>query len=125
MTAGPGEGEGPLADAGTVQDLEGADPAPTVVGAERDSAVLALRERGRSFASIARALGLEGPIQANTAFMMALRRLPTAEQESLRVHELARLDTLGERLRQRSDLDETEMARRSRSLDRLRKRLNA
>ena len=110
---------------GTVQDRGGTGPATPVSGAERDSAVLALREQGRSFASIARALGLEGPTQANAAFVMALRNLPAAEQESLRSHELARLDALGERLRQRNDLDETELARRTRSLDRLRKRLSA
>jgi hypothetical protein len=64
-------------------------------------------------------------MQANAAFMAALRRLPAAEQESLRNHELARLNALDERLRQRSDLNETEMARRARSLERLRKRLTA
>ncbi|HTW07693.1 MAG TPA: hypothetical protein VME46_09290 [Acidimicrobiales bacterium] len=61
MTTGPGDpGEGPTGDAGTVQDLGGAGPAIAVGGAERYSAVLALREQGRSFANIARALGLEG-----------------------------------------------------------------
>jgi len=126
VTAGPGHPSGgPTGGAGKAEDLGAAGDASTAGGAQRDSEVLALREQGRSFASIARALGFEGAIQANAAFMKALRRLPTAEQESLRSHELARLNALGERLRQRSDLDETEMARRSRSLDRLRKRLSA
>ena len=126
MTAGPGHsGEASASGAGTANDPGEAGPVTAAEGAERDSAVVALREQGRSFASIARALGLDGPIQANAAFVTALRRLPAAEQEDLRGHELARLDALGERLRQRSDLDETEMARRARSLDRLRKRLSA
>lgn len=126
MTAGPAHsGKAPTGGAEAAEDPGGTGPVTALEGADNGSAVLALREQGRSFASIARALGLEGPIQANAAFMTALRRLPAAEQENLRGHELARLDALGERLRKRSDLDETEMARRARSLDRLRKRLSA
>ena len=96
MTAGPGHsGKAPTGGAEAAEDPRGAGPVTPVEGAERDSAVLALREQGRSFAGIARALGLEGPIQANAAFVMALRRLPAAEQEDLRGHELARLDAPG------------------------------
>jgi len=91
--------------------------------AERDEKVLLLREEGRTFAGIARELGLEGTVGANAAFNRALRRRPPTEQESLRSHELARLDVLAERVRQRDDLDEAEVARRMRSLDRLRKTL--
>jgi hypothetical protein len=91
--------------------------------ADHDERVLNLREEGRTFASIARALGLEGSLQANAAFNRALRRRPTDEQVSVRDHEMARLDALGERLRQRDDLSEADMARRMRSLDRLRKTL--
>jgi hypothetical protein len=100
-------------------------PVTVADSTERDDEVLVLRERGRSFASIARALGFEGASPANAAFNRALRRLPPSEQESLRGHEMARLDALGERLRQRQDLDEEEMARRARTLDRLRKKLSA
>jgi hypothetical protein len=89
----------------------------------RDESALALREQGRSFARIARELGLDGSTQANAAFNRALRRLPAGEQESVRSHEMARLDALGERVRQRNDLDEVELARKMRSLDRLRKTL--
>jgi len=106
-TEGPaGEGEGTSAEA-----------------ADRDDKALELREAGRSFAGIARVLGLDGTLQANAAFNRALRRRPPTEQETLRSHEMARLDALGERVRQREDLDEVEMARRMRSLDRLRKTL--
>ena len=90
-----------------------------------DSKVLALREQGRSFARIARELGLDGSLPANVAFNRALRRLPAADQEVARRREMARLDALGERLRQRDDLDKAEVARRMRSLDRLRKALSA
>ena len=100
-------------------------PVAVADSTERDAEVLVLRESGRSFASIARSLGFDGASPANAAFNRALRRLPPSEQESLRGHEMARLDALGERLRKRQDLDEVEMARRVRSLDRLRKRLSA
>jgi hypothetical protein len=92
---------------------------------ERDDEALSLREQGRSFAAIARALGFEGASPANAAFNRALRRLPPSDQEHSRKREMARLDVLGERLRQRQDLDEAEMARRARTLERLRKKLSA
>jgi hypothetical protein len=101
-------------------------PSPvSVLGADGDgdNRVLVLREEGRSFVSIARVLGLDGTTQVNAAFNRALRRLPADEQESVRTREMARLDALGERLAQRNDLDEVELARRMRSLDRLRKTL--
>jgi hypothetical protein len=90
---------------------------------ERDEKVLALREEGRTFVGIARELGMERTLDANAAFNRALRRRPPAEQESLRSHEIARLDALAERVRRRNDLDEAEVARRIRSLDRLKKAL--
>jgi hypothetical protein len=103
---------------------EGPQPAAAVgESSERDEQVLALREQGRTFARIARELGLEGTLDANAAFIRALRRRPAGEQESLRTHEIARLDALEERVRARDDLDEAEVAKRIRSLDRLKKTL--
>lgn len=98
-----------------------ASPAPTETSDELDDQVLRLREEGRSFANIARQLGLEGALQANAAFNRALRRQPEAEQESVRNHEMVRLDDLAERLRQRPDLDEVQLARRMRNLEQLRR----
>jgi hypothetical protein len=92
-------------------------------GPERDERVLALREEGRTYARIARELGIERTLDANAAFNRALRRRPSEEQDSLRSHEMARLDALAERVRRRSDLDEAEVSRRIRSLDRLKKTL--
>jgi hypothetical protein len=90
---------------------------------DRDEKVLVLREEGRSFAGIARELGLEKTLDANAAFNRALRRKSPAEQETLRSHEIARLDALAERVRGRDDLDEAEVARRIRSVDRLKRTL--
>jgi hypothetical protein len=117
--------EGPAPESAGAGGRTGQPPGIVADSTERDDQVLALRERGRSFASIARALGFEGASPANAAFNRALRRLPPSDQESLRSHEMARLDALGERLRQRQDLDEPEMARRARTLERLRHKLTA
>jgi hypothetical protein len=111
---------GPSGQAGPGGD----DPGPAAApgdALERDEKVLALREDGRTFAGIAREVGLKGTLDANAAFIRALRRRPPSEQESLRTHEMARLDALAERVRGREDLDEAEVAKRIRSLDRLRK----
>ena len=121
MTTGPG---GPATTSGADGLAEQSQDGPGDE-ARRDEKALALRERGSSFASIARTLGLERAAQANAAFNRALRRLPADQQETLRNHEMARLDALGERIRQRDDLDEAERARRARSLDRLRRSLSA
>lgn len=95
-----------------------------VENTDQDNSVLVLREQGKSFTAIARDLGMPRSVDANAAFNRALRRRPAGEQESLRSHEMARLDALGERVRRRSDLDEAEVERRMRSLERLRKALN-
>jgi hypothetical protein len=117
--------EGPPLESGGAGGGTEGPPGIVADSPERDDQVLALRERGRSFAGIARALGFEGAGPANAAFNRALRRLPPSDQESLRSHEMARLDALGERLRQRQDLDEPEVARRARTLERLRQKLTA
>jgi hypothetical protein len=126
VTDSPGlAADAPPPESGGAEGRTEQPPGIVADSPERDDKVLALRERGRSFANIARALGFEGAGPANAAFNRALRRLPPADQESLRSHEMARLDALGERLRQRQDLDEPEMARRARTLERLRQKLTA
>lgn len=120
MTAGADNGAGVVAEAG---DLGTAGPVAPLDDVARDDKALALREKGKSFASIARALGMGRGLDANAAFNRSLRRHPAEEQEALRNHEIARLDALGEQVRKRGDLDEVELARKMRSLDRLRKSL--
>jgi DNA-binding transcriptional MerR regulator len=89
----------------------------------RDEQALILRDQGRSFAGIARVLDLAGALAANVAFNRALRRRPPGEQASLRNREMARLDALGERLRQREDVSDEELARQLHGVRRLRKTL--
>jgi hypothetical protein len=62
-------------------------------------------------------------VEANIAFNRALRRRPSVEQEGLRSREMARLDALGERLRNRKDLDDEMLARQLHRIQHLRKTL--
>jgi hypothetical protein len=120
-----GSAEVPVAQGAPSESTTVQPPVTAADSTQRDAEVLVLREQGRSFSSIARALGFEGARPANAAFNRALRRLPPSEQESLRGHEMSRLDAMGERINQRQDLDDEEKARRARSLDQLRKKLSA
>jgi hypothetical protein len=90
---------------------------------QKDDQVLQLRDEGRSFAGIARELDFAGALEANAAFNRALRRRAPAEQAAVRSREMARLDALGERLRNREDVSEEELARQLRGVKRLRKTL--
>lgn len=118
MTSRPA-GQAPRPASDPLQEGEGT----TGQNSERDEKALAFREEGRTFAAIARELGLHGTVEANAAFNRALRRKPSGEQDGLRQREMARLDALGERVRQRDDLSDEEVARRMRGLERLRKTL--
>lgn len=63
-----------------------------------------LREQGRSFAAIARTLGLKRAADARQAFLRELRARPDEERPSLVERELGRLDKLEARIRAR-DVD--------------------
>ena len=89
----------------------------------RDEQALVLRDQGRSFTAIAQVLDLAGAVEANVAFNRALRRRSATEQAELRCREMARLDALGERLRNRQDMDDEVLARRLHGIQRLRKTL--
>ena len=125
------ETDGPPRDGGHVVG-EGAHPssagqvrtsAQDASPLDQDDKALEMREQGRSYAAIARALGLPAGLDANAAFNRALRRQPNDEQDLLRGREAARLDALSKRVRLRSDIDEAEVARKVRSIERLKKRL--
>ena len=63
--------------------------------------MLGLREQGRSFAAIARTVGLKRSAEAREAFLRELRSRPDQEREGLVERELERLDRLEERIRAR------------------------
>ena len=58
----------------------------------RDDQVLALREKGTSFSSIARRLELERPSAAIDAFKRAVKQRPAKERAKLQKAEFGRLD---------------------------------
>jgi hypothetical protein len=66
---------------------------------------MALREPGRSFAAIARTLGLKRAGDARQAFLRELRSRPDEERQQLVEREAERLDKLEARIRAR-DADE-------------------
>ena len=90
---------------------------------DRDEQSLALRDEGRSFAGIAKMLGLENAHAANAAFNRALRCRPRSEQEWLRSREMTRLDAVASRVRERDDLSVEEVVRRLRGVKHQRKTL--
>jgi hypothetical protein len=90
-----------------------------------DDRVLALRRNGRSFAAIAKHLGLAKASDANDAFNRALRTRPTAQQAILREEENLRLDKLLARVQSRTDLSENDVHRQVRTIALLREALAA
>ena len=88
--------------------------------AELDTQVVDLRSEGRSFAAIARALGMKGARQAHETFSSALRRRPAPEREALREAESVRLEALAEDTRTREDLTPEQVNKRLRTIERLR-----
>lgn len=83
---------------------------------DRDEQALVLRDQGRSFAGIAGTLELDSARGANAVFNRCLRGRPNAEQAQLRSREMARLDALASRVRERDDLSVEEVVRRLRGL---------
>ena len=92
---------------------------------DRDERTLVLRDEGRSFAGIAKVLGLDNAHAANAAFNRALRCQSKSQQEWLRSREMTRLDAVASRVREREDLSMEEIIRRLRGVKQQRKTLFA
>jgi len=90
-----------------------------------DDTALELRRSGRSFAAIAKKLGLTRASDANDAFNRALRTRPTDEQVVLREEESLRLDKLVTKVQSRKDLGQEDVDRQLRTITRLREALVA
>jgi hypothetical protein len=95
-------------------------PTPVLEPADQ---ILALRREGRSFGAIARATDLGRPKAAYDLCRSHLRRLPEAERAEILLEEQQRLDDLGARLTERTDLDDDQRADRMAGLDQLRHEL--
>lgn len=84
---------------------------------------MTLREEGRSYARVARSLGLKRANDARQAFLRALAKRDGAERDGLRRRELERLDELEARIRERDESEPDKLANRLVALDRLRQEL--
>jgi hypothetical protein len=93
------------------------------VGRSRDEEALVLREKGQTFAAIARSLGFKRAGDARVAFLQALRKREGAEREELTRRESGRLDALEVRIRARDADDQEKMERRLAALEKMREAL--
>lgn len=90
-----------------------------------DEKVLRLRSEGQAYARISRDLGLDRAADAQQAFKRALRSLPAADAERVRVQEMSRLDRLAERVRADATRNETDQARQLKTIKRLRSQISS
>lgn len=88
-----------------------------------DEEVVALRERGKSYSAIASALGMKRAVDANEAFVRAMRGLADKERSALRQRESVRLDQLEGRIRSRDAHEPAKMERHLVALEALRETL--
>ncbi len=98
---------------------EAVEPSETV-----DEKVLRLRGEGQPYARISRDLGMDRGADAQRAFVRALRRLPTSDAKRVRAEEVSRLDRLAARVRGDAKQNDTDRARRLKTIERLRSRIN-
>lgn len=88
-----------------------------------DEQVLRLRETGASYSAVARSLGLRRALDAHRAFVRAVNKREGDERHQLVTREMARLDQLEIRIRQRDAGDDEKVERRLLALQRLREAL--
>jgi hypothetical protein len=85
---------------------------------------LRLREQGRSYAAVARTLGLKRANDARAAFLRALRAAPEGERKLIARREYQRLDELEARIRSRDAAAPEKLERRLEALAGLRRGLD-
>jgi hypothetical protein len=102
-------------------------PAPERGGGRRrqasgdtDAQALTLRESGKSFSAIARALGFERATEAHRSYVRALGSREGDERRQLIKNEEARLEQLELRIRQRDADDASKIERRLLGVQKLR-----
>jgi hypothetical protein len=85
-----------------------------------DEEVVALRERGKSYSAVASALGIKRAVNAQEAFVRAMRSLSEKERSAMHQRESARLDQLEARIRSRDAHEPAKMERHLVALEALR-----
>lgn len=99
--------------------------APGDSKADLEGRIIALRESGRSFAAIARQLGIPRAVDAQAAFVKAVRHQPEADRRTLVQSETGRLDDLEKRIRRDDGQDPERAQRRLVALEKLRRAMAA
>ena len=89
-----------------------------------DEEALALRDSGQTYAFVARSLGFKRSVDAQAAFLRALRQREGEERNRLVQRESARLDELEARIRTRDAGEPEKMERRLQALAQLRAALS-
>jgi hypothetical protein len=85
----------------TERTNEDRPPRPRQPHRDLDEEVVALREQGQSYSAVAGTLGIRRAVDAQAAFVRAMRKLPGPERNALYNRELERLDQLEARVRSR------------------------
>jgi len=85
-----------------------------------DEQALVLRDSGKTYAAVASSLGFKRAVDAQAAFLRALRKRDGEEHSRLVQREWARLDELETRIRTRDAADPEKMERRLQALAKLR-----
>lgn len=83
--------------------------------------VIELRSDGKSFAAIAKSVGVDRSLEAFGLYVDAVSRRPPADQKKLRAEENGRLDALERRTRKQAD--DAARDRKLAKIERLRQRL--
>ena len=89
-----------------------------------DREALDLREKGQTYAAVARHLGLKRATDARNAFLRAMRNCPEADRAEIVVRENRRLDELETRIRTRDSGEPEKLERRLAALAHLREGLD-
>jgi hypothetical protein len=83
-----------------------------------------LRDTGKTYAAVASSLGLKRSVDAQAAFLRALRQHEGEDQSHLAQRESDRLDKLETRIRTRDAAEPEKMERRLEALAKLREKLS-
>ncbi len=86
-------------------------PRPRQPRRDLDEEVVALREQGQSYSAVARTLGIRRAVDAQAAFIRAMRKLQDPERKALIQRETERLDQLEARIRTRDAADPAKLER--------------
>ncbi len=104
----------------TERTTEDRPPRPRQPHRDLDEEVVVLREQGQSYSAVARTLGVRRVVDAQAAFVPAMRKLPDTERNALYKREPGRLDQLEARIRSRDAEQPAKMERHLTALAALR-----